>query len=97
MAASALSHMEEGKAIPTLAHALNDTDQNVRYRAVMGLSGITLNRKWGPAYAQFKENEQKYLDFWKQWWETEGKAEFADQEGQDQIDKGEETAQGGAQ
>lgn len=55
-------------AIQPLAHALNDTDRQVQYQAVIGLAEITgAPSEWSPATDTFNQNPQKYLDYWRKW------------------------------
>ncbi len=74
--------LREGKAqaedtLPALATALQDTDQEVQYNAIMGMAryaskgGIV----WAPAYAIFLKDQKVYVTRWKDWWE-ENKAKY---------------------
>lgn len=58
-------------AIKPLAKALYDNDWEVRWIAVMGLAGIVGPDKdsvsWYPAYDEFKRNETRYLNHWRDW------------------------------
>ena len=66
-AASALRHTEADSAIASLLQALEDTDQEVRYQAVLGLATITGETEWGPSLDSFAREEQRYLAHWRQW------------------------------
>jgi hypothetical protein len=76
-ASLALSRIPEGACIPFLVRVLDDTDQEVRYHGVSGLARITLKRDWGPPLPAFRKDEQKYVAFWKSWWESEARAAFS--------------------
>ncbi|MCI0387658.1 MAG: HEAT repeat domain-containing protein [Acidobacteria bacterium] len=67
----ALRNIKTKTAIEPLATALDDSDWEVRHVAVMGLAAIAGPDKdgnsWYPAYDTFKQNEQLYLDHWREW------------------------------
>ena len=67
----ALRNIKTKTAIEPLARALDDSDLEVRCVAVMGLAAIAGPDKdgnsWYPAYDTFKQNEQVYLDHWREW------------------------------
>jgi HEAT repeat protein len=67
----ALRNIKTETAIKPLAGALDDSDWEVRWGAVMGLAAIAGPDKdgnsWYPAYDAFKENERLYLDHWREW------------------------------
>jgi HEAT repeat protein len=67
--AGACNLMRSGsqKAIEPLLSALNDTDFETRYYAVAGLAQITGQDDWRPTIDQFREDERKYLQHWKDW------------------------------
>ena len=72
-----LAKMKEKSAIPHLIKALDDGNQNIRYRAVIGLAEITDRyQDFAPAIDLFCQNEKQYVQRWKNWWENEGKAEY---------------------
>jgi hypothetical protein len=54
-------------ALDSLAEALDDRDQEVRYNDVIGLAGITGQREWRPLDYNFKADEERYLSRWKEW------------------------------
>jgi len=68
-AATALGRTASASAINSLAEALNDSDSQVRYYAVVGLAGITGqggHRPNGNAL-NFRDREAEYLDYWRDW------------------------------
>lgn len=69
-AASALRHTGSPNAIEALIQALDDSDRDVRYNAVIGLAEITGEYEWGPSTDLFQSNEQRYLAHWKEWVKT---------------------------
>jgi HEAT repeat protein len=72
-----LAKMKEKSAIPYLIKALDDGNQSIRYRAVIGLAEITDRyQDFAPAIDLFCQNEKQYVQLWKNWWENEGKAEY---------------------
>jgi hypothetical protein len=54
-------------AIDALTLSLEDKDSIVRYNAVIGLSEITNQGNQGPAIDTFLNDEQLYLNYWKNW------------------------------
>lgn len=57
-------------AIEPLVEALNDDSQEIRYQAVVGLSEISRQngeKGWWPDEKEFKQEEQKFLTFWREW------------------------------
>lgn len=66
-AASALRQIGGPGAIDALVSALEDTDREVRYEAVVGLGEITGQYDWTPSIEVFEKNEQHYLSYWKEW------------------------------
>jgi len=66
-AAQALRNIGTEAAIKPLAKGLYDVDWEVRWLSVMGLAGIEQKTSWYPAYDNFKQNEQLYLDHWRAW------------------------------
>ena len=67
----ALGNINTETAIKPLAGALDDSDWEVRWGAVIGLAAIAGPDKdgnsWYPAYDAFKENDRLYLDHWREW------------------------------
>jgi len=66
-AAQALRHIGTEAALEPLSKALYDGDWEVRWKAVMGLAGIVGADSWYPAYDSFKQDEQRYLNHWREW------------------------------
>lgn len=55
------------EAIGPLSHLLENSDEQVRYYAVVGLGEITGQDEWTPTFAEFRRNETKYLSYWRDW------------------------------
>ena len=66
-AAQALWHMLDPAAVKSLASALADGDREVRYYAVRGLAALADQPEGGPSIPEFYNNEQHYLQHWKEW------------------------------
>ena len=66
-AAGGLRHTGSVVAIPALKKALDDSDQEVRYSAVIGLAEITRQYDWAPSIDLYKSEESRYLTHWRQW------------------------------
>ena len=66
-AANALGNIGESIGIAPLTRALNDSDFDVRYYAVLGLARITGQDEWGPALPLFEKDEKRYLTHWRDW------------------------------
>jgi hypothetical protein len=66
-AVAALRQMHTSDAIEALVIALGDANREVRYEAVIGLAELTGQNQWAPAVDKFAQNEQRYLDHWKEW------------------------------
>jgi hypothetical protein len=69
-AVASLRHMHISGAIEALVIALGDPNHEVRYEAVIGLAELTGQNQWAPAVDKFAQNEQRYLDHWKEWSRT---------------------------
>ena len=63
----ALRQMRTSAASKSLSKALNDSDREVRYQAVIGLAEITSDYQWGPALEIYLKDENLYLKHWKDW------------------------------
>lgn len=63
---------------PIFAAALKDEDPRVAYHGVMGLWFVNEAHEypWGPTLEMFMQEPDKYLAYWRSWWETEGKARY---------------------
>jgi len=64
-AARVLRSSKTDEIIPYLKAALYDSEQHVRYAAVMGLAERTKDYHNGPATFIYQANEEKYLGYWK--------------------------------
>ncbi len=60
-ASDALRKTGSTRALSALAKALNDSDSEVRYYAVIGLAEITNQPEWRPLMDDFKAHENKFL------------------------------------
>jgi hypothetical protein len=69
--ASSLMHMESSQAIEPLKSLLDDSDFEARYYAVAGLAQATSRTDWHPGMEEFRANEKKYLDHWRNWTPTQ--------------------------
>lgn len=65
--ASSLMHMESPEAVTSLKSLLDDSDFEARYYAVVGLARVTSQTDWSPGMEQFRTNESKYLEHWRNW------------------------------
>ncbi|HZF39170.1 MAG TPA: HEAT repeat domain-containing protein [Blastocatellia bacterium] len=63
----AIRNTGDSAAITPLSKALYDTDQAVRYQAVIGLAEISNQPNWGPSVELFNKDEQRYLVYWRNW------------------------------
>jgi HEAT repeat protein len=66
-AASALVNTASPGAIDPLAEALDDSEYQVRYWAVVGLAEMTGQKDWRPNTDDFRDREASYLSHWKEW------------------------------
>lgn len=66
-AAAALRHTGSNAAVDALSSALQDSDREVRYHAVLGLATITGLDEWGPSLELFDREEERYLTHWRAW------------------------------
>ena len=66
-AAAALRHTSVEDAFEPLSRALEDSDREVRYHAVLGFAEITKQGEWGPSIPKYIEDEQRYLTHWREW------------------------------
>ena len=65
-AVTALRNIGNTEAIIPFSQALADSDQEVRYKAVMGLAVITGEKEWATTIERFKEDEQPYITHWRE-------------------------------
>ncbi len=66
-AVEALRNTSSPSAVTALAKALEDTDSDVRYVAVIGLAEITGQNEWRPGPDEFAEDDARYLRYWRDW------------------------------
>jgi hypothetical protein len=67
-AVQALWHIGVPAVVRSLAVALEDPDEPVRFYAVRGCADIANEFGWGgPSESEFREHEQQYLDHWRMW------------------------------
>ena len=66
-AAQALRNTGSSQAVAGLAEALNDSERDVRYIAVIGLGEITRQDEWSPSIDNFSEHEAYFLSYWRNW------------------------------
>jgi hypothetical protein len=66
---AAISLRQSGSVdvLEPLSHLLNNSDEQVRYYAVVGLGEITKQDEWTPAFDEFRNHEAKYLSYWRDW------------------------------
>jgi len=66
-AAIALRQSGSVDALEPLSHLLSDTDEQVRYYAVVGMGEITKQDQWTPTFEEFRGREGYYLSYWRDW------------------------------
>jgi HEAT repeat protein len=66
-AAVGLRQTASPAALAPLSELLDDADPTIRYYAVAGLGEITRQNDWAPAFGEFKQDETKYLTYWRHW------------------------------
>jgi hypothetical protein len=66
-AAQALACISGSSIVAPLAGALYDSDRQVRYWAVTGLARATGQNPWYPSLGEFQENEDRYVNHWREW------------------------------
>jgi len=69
-AAEALRHIGSQSSREPLVRALSDSDQWVRYQAVVGLATMVGDHDYLPNIPDFRKDELKYTTHWKQWAST---------------------------
>jgi hypothetical protein len=78
-----LRKIRDPKSVPALVKALDDPDRMAEYQALITLAEIThKGGDYGPGLGLFNPDPAKYIDLWKRWWETEGRAEYGGGTGQ---------------
>jgi hypothetical protein len=63
----AMRNTKSISVFPDLSRALNDSDFEVRYYAVVGLAEITGQNEWRPLMDRFRSDEERYLTYWRTW------------------------------
>jgi hypothetical protein len=77
-AAKAVRTISDPSSVPFMVRALDDTDVDVQYDAVMGLAAIDgSSSDNAPARDLFNHAPARYVGHWKVWWETAGKRKYA--------------------
>jgi hypothetical protein len=64
-AATALRQLRDPVATPDLIRALDHSDQQVRYQAVMGLAELHPEANLGPSFERYTVTESEVLEQWK--------------------------------
>ena len=72
-AVRALRNIRSERTVPLLMKTLDDTDEDVRYQALMALADVTGRPEWGTAIDAFRRDEATYIGRWKAWWTREHK------------------------
>ena len=65
--AQALKRTHSDVVVGLLAIALNDSDIEVRHKAVMGLSAATNQLEWSPSMLEFTMHQERYMQHWTEW------------------------------
>jgi hypothetical protein len=74
-AAMALRTIGDPSGAGSLVRALDDSDRDVQYDAVMALSSVAgASPDNAPARDIFDQAPAKYLNYWKSWWDTSGRS-----------------------
>jgi hypothetical protein len=66
-AARAIRRMRVKDDINALILMLGDSDREVRYEGVIGLSETTGQDEWGPSVTLFASEEERFLSHWRDW------------------------------
>jgi PBS lyase HEAT-like repeat len=73
----ALRNLQDPQSVPALVKALDDPDREAEYQALITLALMThKGGEYGPGIGPFDADPAKYIDLWKQWWETEGRSAY---------------------
>lgn len=76
-AAKALRFTSDPSSAARLVQALDDTDSDVRYDAMMALAALDgAASENAPARDLFDRQPARYLARWKTWWETSGRQKY---------------------
>ena len=75
-----LRRMKSPVAIPALMTLLDDKDQSVQYDAMMTVAETAQIYSLGssPSTDVFQQDPQAHLNWWKKWWEREGKEKYGE-------------------
>ncbi len=78
-AMDAIRRLRNPKSVPILISRLDDQNGTVQYLAVITLAEVTgkLDGDYAPSMFLFDKKPQFYTALWKQWWEEEGKGQYA--------------------
>lgn len=68
--AIALRQIGSSDALEPLSELLGNSNEEIRYHAVVGMGKITSQDDWTPAFDEFREHEAKYLSYWRNWAES---------------------------
>jgi len=71
-AARALWRIGDRTTVGSLAVALQDNDNDVRYYAVRGLAVMNNEPEWDPSIPEFSENGIRYVHHWTEWAQANG-------------------------
>jgi hypothetical protein len=71
-AAVALRQLRHPATLPDLILALDHSDQEIRYQAIMGLAELEPGVEAGPSFDLYREDESRHIQRWKQWWGRQG-------------------------
>jgi HEAT repeat protein len=72
----AIKKIHDPKSVPYVIKLLDDPDPEIRYDTVITLALIEQRGEWGPASYVYEKEEKKYIQEWKNWWETEGQNRY---------------------
>lgn len=74
--AVALRQSGSADALVPLSGLLGNSEELVRYYAVVGMGEITRQDAWTPAFDEFHFHESKYLSYWRDWAQSNLPAEY---------------------
>lgn len=72
----ALREMDTQSAVPVFVAALDDDVELIRYDAVLGLASVEKKWELAPSIDNFRSNEPKFINAWKEWWRESGKQKY---------------------
>lgn len=76
-ALTALRNMKDPRNVPALIYALSDADLENRYVAMMAVAETTGRESGMPSWPRFQENPAYWLGLTFDWWDREGKQQYA--------------------